>query len=194
MPQTRLLDILHRAGEMPAEAFEKQAEEVIRLSQAVIDAFYREARLFLAGSGNMNHIAALVEAYFVDRLASSFERPSLPAVALGQNLSLRNVFDQRGRGNECLSRSFDLLARDGDLLLLFADGMHDSAMEALAQKAADCGCTTALVRPEKLGWTGPPVEFCFQLPTDHDGEQLELALLFGRMLCGLVEHGLFQVV
>ncbi len=194
MPQARLLDILRRAGDLPVETYETQAGELARLSGAVVDAFHRDARLLLAGSGNMSHIAALVEAYFVDRLASSFERPSLPAVALGQNLSLLRVFEHRGRSTACLPRSFELLAREGDLLLMFADGAHDPAMETVAQQAVDFGCPTALVRPEKLAWTGPPVEFCFQLPTDHDGEQVELALLFGRLLCELVERGLFQVV
>ncbi|RMF42669.1 MAG: SIS domain-containing protein [Deltaproteobacteria bacterium] len=193
MPQTRLLDSLRRTCDLTAETFEKQAGELTRLSGAIVEAFHRDGRLFVAGSGNLTQIAALVEAYFVDRL-TSFERPPLPAVALGQNLPLGTALDQHGRSAERLARPFSMLARSGDLLLMFADGSHDPALEALGQAAADLGCPTTLVRPERLDWTGPPVEFCFQLPTDHDGEQVELSLLFGRLLCELVERGLFQAV
>ncbi len=191
MPQTKLLDALQRHAEMIRLTFEAQAGELTRLAQMVAGGFHRESRLFLAGSGNLGRAADLTEAYFLDQL--HFERPQLPAYSLSHDQALAASLDRHGRLGELFTRQFLLMATKGDLLLLFADGTHDPALENLAQAAVDTGCTTALIQPEKQDWTGPPVEFCFQVRSDNTGEIVEAALLFGRLLCELIERELFGI-
>jgi len=191
MPQARIMTAVARHVEQVTKTFERQAVALTSLVEQVVNGFYQEQKLLLAASGGLGEVANLIANQFLHRL--QFERPQLPAISLCHDMTLASSLSRQNLEGQYLSRQLQVLGAPGDLLLVLFDGQHDAALESAVQVARDREMPVAVLGPAKPGWSGPPVDFSLDLEAETVGELAETALLFGRLLCEMVEHELFGI-
>ncbi len=191
MPQTRIMSAVVQHAEQVTKSFELQSGELAQLVEQVVGGFYQERKLLLVASGSLGEVANLVANQFLHRL--QFERPQLPALSLCHDRTLAASLERQGQGKQFFARQLQVLASAGDLLLILSDGQHDAALDAAVQVARDRECAVAVLRSAKSDWTGPSVDFNFEFEVGNAGELAGAALLFGRLLCEMVEHELFGI-
>ena len=83
------------------------------------------------------------------------------------------------------------LAAPGDLLIVFAGLHRDEALEEAIAAARALGCGTAVFASGEVLLRGEEPDFLFTVATDSPARLMEGALLFGHLLCELVETQLF---
>lgn len=191
MPQTKILEAVGRHSEMIQSTFEDQAAEMARIAEQVSSGFHHGHKLLVAASGSLGDVANLVANQFLYRL--QFERPQLPALSLCHDRTLGASLERHGQMSQLLARQLQVVCAPGDLLLIFSDGRHDTGLEEAVQVARDGECSTALLHPQRNDWAGPPVDFRFRFATENSCAMAEGCMLFGRVLCELVEHDLFGI-
>jgi D-sedoheptulose 7-phosphate isomerase len=165
-----------------------QGEDLLRLAERTVEIFHNGGRLLVLGGGSLGGVAALIANRFLYRL--SLERPSLPAISLGLDANLAAALARDGGSRQYFSRQLQALSSGGDLLLAFSELPADEAVQEALQTARRLDCSTAAILPRKAELSDPP-EFFFRLDTDSVARMSEGALLFGQLLCEMVEGELF---
>ncbi len=189
MKQSKIHLAVKEQTALLGECLAGHGEGLERLAGELVAGFNQGGRLLLAGSGPLGTVAELVADLFLYRL--SFERPSLPALALGRDPSLAACMLRDGQGRAYFSRQLRALAGGNDLLLVLADGSRDEALLDLLPLARQLECKTALIVPEGAPLAGEEVDFLFALKTAAPTRLLEMGLFMGQLLCELVEGELF---
>lgn len=190
MPAERVARSIREITQM-IEVFPAQGDKLAAFSLRLVEVFNQGGRLLLLGSGALGAIADLVATRFLHRL--SLERPSLPAISFSHDPILAAALARDGQSNQYLARQLRAATVGGDIVLAFGDGGRDEAvLEALAA-ARQLGCMTALVTPPKEDVGGEPPDFLFRLECESPARIAEGSLLFGHLLCELVEGELFGI-
>lgn len=171
----------------------QQGGAVSHLAQQLSSLFAGGGQLLLAGSSAFLPVVQLLAGHFTYRLG--FDRPVLPAVALGSDPVLAAVMCNSGQADKHLVRHYRSLASENHLLLLFNDGSSDASLRALRDEALDDDRQVALL--SAVGSSDPlcrdGVDICIGLGAESVARQLELSLFAGQLLCELVESELFGV-
>lgn len=161
------------------------------LAGRLCEAFQRDGRLFVCGSGPMTMVADLAANLFLYRLG--FERPALPVISLCHDASLLHSLSRDGQGRQVFSRQLRPLATENDILLLFADLHPDPALTEALLAAERIGMTTAAVAPAKIALSGEvPPQIFFRLESSSPARIVETSVVFAHLLCELVEAELFE--
>lgn len=190
MPSERIARSIREITQM-IEALPSQGEELAAFALRLVEVFTQGRRLLLIGSGPLGAVADLVATRFLHRL--SLERPSLPALSLCRDPVLAAALARDGQSAQYLARQLRAATVGGDIVLAFADGGRDEAiLEALAA-ARQLDCTTALVTPGRDESGGENPDFLFRLECETPARLAEGSLLFGHLLCELVEGELFGI-
>lgn len=172
-------------------AFAGQGGTLHVLARKVADAFQRNGRLWLAGSGPMSAAAHLVSNLFLHRL--TLERPPLPAIALGQDAVLASTLEREGEGRQVLFRQLRTMANPRDLLLVFGTIGSDPAAEEVLEGGRQMELVTATVYPQGSRLAQAATDFSYVLDTKSMARAIEGSIFFGQLLCTLVEGELFGV-
>lgn len=171
----------------------QQGNELTRLAQQLGALFAGGGQLLLAGSAAFQPLAQLLAGHFTYRLG--FDRPVLPAVALGSDPVLATLMSNNGEFDQHLVRHYRAQKSENHFLLLFSDGSAAAPLRALRDEVLDnegqVGLLTAESQSDPLCRDG--VEICIDLGTTQVVRQLELSLFAGQLLCELVEAELFGV-
>lgn len=164
-----------------------------QLTGKISSTFAAGGQLLVAGSGALQPLAQLLASYFTFKL--SFDRPVLPAVALGADPVLAAAMVHAAQSEQLLVRHYRALNSAQHLLLLLSDGSEHSALLAVRDAALDNGQPVALlsVRGEADLLCRDGVEICIDLGTDSLPRSHELIFFVGHLLCELVEAELFGV-
>jgi len=175
-----------------AQFNDKNRENLKTLATRLVSTFTGGGRLLIAASGNLLPIAQLTASHFTYRLG--FDRPSLPAIALGSDPVLSNSLGRDNQRHLLLARHYRALGSSNHLLLLFSDGSADPQLTELLRIAKD-EQPLALFSPRKI--SDSELADCTDLQlladTDSAARLLELSLSCGNLLCELVEAELFGV-
>lgn len=190
----RKIDASRTELQVVLETFcQQQGEELERLARQLASLFASGGQLLLAGNGSFQPLVQLLAGHFAYRLG--FDRPVLPAVALGSDPVLSAVMTNRGEQDQRLVRHYRALNGREQYLLILSDGSLSPALRALRDEVLDAGRPVALLaaegREDALCRDG--VEICIGLETAQPARQLELSLFAGQLLCELVESELFGV-
>ena len=172
---------------------QQQGAELARLAQQVGALFASGGQLLIAGSSAFQPVVQLLAGHFTYRLG--FDRPVLPAVALGSDPVLTAVMFNNGQYDQYLVRHYRALNSENHLLLMINDGSVSAPLQALRDEVLDNDGAVALLtvdsQSDQLCRDG--VEICIDMGTAQVVRQLELSLFAGQLLCELVESELFGV-
>jgi D-sedoheptulose 7-phosphate isomerase len=171
----------------------QQTGGVSRLAQKLSGTFASGGQLLVAGSGTLQPLAQLLASFFTFKLG--FDRPVLPAVALGADPVLAAAMVHAAQVEQLLARHYRALNNGQQLLLLLSDGSDQAALRAVRDAALENGQPVALIsaRGEADSLCRDGVEICIDLGTDNLARSHELILFVGHLLCELVEAELFGV-
>lgn len=176
---------LIRDAVVPQEAI------LMALAGRLCEAFQREGRLFVCGSGPMTVVADLTANLFLYRLG--FERPALPVISLCHDSTLLFSLSRDGLSRQFFSRQLRPVATENDMLLVFSDLHPDPALNEALLTAERIGMTTAAVAPAKIALAGEvPPQIFFRLDSASPARIVEAAVVFAHILCELVEAELFE--
>lgn len=183
-------------GTESAQLFEQfclaNGDKLQEMTTQLVTTFTSGGRLLIAASGNLLPIAQMTASHFTHRLG--FDRPSLPAIALGTDTSLAASLARNGQQHLLLERHYRTLGSSNHILLLLSDGSTDPQLTELIRYAKS-EQTLALLTPQKN--EDSELTDCTDLqliaPTDSPARLLELTLFCGNLLCELVEAELFGV-
>ncbi|WP_303722467.1 hypothetical protein [Malonomonas rubra] len=172
---------------------QQQGGGVTGLAHRLGELFAGGGQLLLAGSAAFQPVAQLLAGHFTYRLG--FDRPVLPAIALGSDPALAAVMSNAGESEQLLVRHYRALNSDNHLLLMLNDGSASNALRALRDEVLDNEQQVALLTSESHAdpLCRDGVDHCIDLGTSVVPRQLELALFAGQLLCELVEAELFGV-
>lgn len=170
---------------------EDHAGEMNRLALQIVESFHGEGRIFLVGNGPQAGVAGMIATAFQHRL--DFARPSLPAVALTHDIMLSGSLSREGNGRQFFSRQLRSVAARADTVLVLADGQRDEAIVEALATSRQIGCTTVVVGTSDPDLLGSPPDYRFSLVSESAPRTLEAQLVFGHVLCELVEKELFGV-
>lgn len=172
---------------------QQQGDELNRLAQQLGALFAGGGQLLLAGSAAFQPVVQLLAGHFTYRLG--FDRPALPAIALGSDPMLAALMANSGEPNQHLVRHYRALNSENHLLLMFNDGSSSAALRALRDELLDNDRPVTLVTAERQSdpLCRDGVDICIELGTALVPRQLELSLFAGQLLCELVETELFGV-
>lgn len=175
------------------EQFSSENSENLRtLATQLVSTFTGGGRLLIGASGNLQPIAQMTASHFTCRLG--FDRPSLPAVALGADATLAASLARNNQQHLLLARHYRSLGSDNHLLLILSDGSADPQLAELI-RVAKGGQPIALLTPQKN--EDNELTGCTNLQllveTESPARLLELTLFCGNLLCELVEAELFGV-
>ncbi|NOY12781.1 MAG: hypothetical protein GXP51_03570 [Deltaproteobacteria bacterium] len=172
---------------------QQQGDELARLAQQLGALFTGGGQLLLAGGAAFQPVVQLLAGHFTYRL--DFDRPALPAIALGSDPILTAVMANAGQQEQALVRHYRALNSDNHLLLLFNDGSASASLRALCDEVLDNERPVALLTADRqadpLCCDG--LDICIDLGTALLPRQLEITLFAGQLLCELVESELFGV-
>jgi len=171
----------------------QQGDELSRLAKQLGATFAGGGQLLLAGSAAFQPVVQVLAGHFTYRLG--FDRPVLPAIALGSDPVLTAVMLNNGESDQHLVRHYRAVNSENHLLLLLNDGSASPALRALRDEALDNNCQVALLTADSQSdpLCRDGVKVCIELGTTLVSRQLELSLFVGQLLCELVESELFGV-
>jgi len=191
MGQERITRTLREHTAVLTETFAVHAADLERFAREMVNVFHRGGRLLVCGSGSLTAIADLTANLFLHRL--SLERPLLPALSLGHDMTLATSLLRDGQGHEFFARQLRAVATGQDMVLAFAGGHREESLETGLAAARQLGCGTAMVLQGKGEWLRDSVDFLFRLETESVPRAVEGSLLFGHLLAELVEGELFGI-
>ncbi len=174
------------------QQFSQQGENLSRIASRLGGIFAAGGQLLVAGSGRTQPLAQLLASQFTYQLG--FERPALPALALGSDPTLAGIM-RPGAAEQLLVRHYRALGSAQHLLLVLATGQADNGLRLLIEAVSDSGQPIVLIAPE--GAADPlyqdGLEACVSLGARQAARSLELTMFAGHLLCELVEAELFGV-
>lgn len=189
--QDRIAQAVQEHHNIMRETFSSQGVLLTALAQRVVQTFHSGGRLFICGNGTLAALADITEQLFLHRMV--LERPSLPAHSLCHDGKMAQLLARDDQAQHLFMRQLKTLAGEHDLLLVYADGSDDPAINEVCAGAVRLGLTTALVMPAKGACAAEQPQMTFRFASDSPARLAEGVLLFAHLLCDLVEAELFGV-
>ena len=190
--QERLANSCRQISSTTDELAEKQGEILIQIGHQLAELFTRGGQLVIAGNGPLQAVAQQMATAFSHRLG--FERPPLPAVALGGNQFLTAALLADQQPQEILAREYRTHSEREHMLLVFYNGEHSPQIRHLIDQFEDTRSLVLIGPASKESTTKESqAAFSVKLPGDSPARLIELALICGHLICELVEGELFGV-
>jgi len=190
--QDRLFNSCRKLKSQIDELADNQGETLVQISHQLTEIFTRGGQLILAGNGSLQAVAQQLAIAFSHRL--SFERPALPAFALGVNPTFTAALLADRQPHEILGREYRSHSSNEHMLLIFCSESPSPQINYLVQQIEEHRALV-LIGPqhkEDLVKNHQPAS-TLTLPAESPARLAELALICGHLICELVEGELFGV-
>lgn len=165
-------------------------EKVIkRIAEAAIDCYKHNGKVILFGNGgscsdSMHLAAELVSRYY-------FDRKSLPAIALTDNVSLTAIGNDYGY-EDVFAKQVEGFVKKGDVVIGISTSGNSKNVIIAIEKAKELGGITVGFTGKKGGNLKDKVDICLSIPSDDTPRIQEGYMLAGHIICELVEKELFE--
>jgi D-sedoheptulose 7-phosphate isomerase len=186
----RFAAMMHKSAELKRRIAAELAETVIAVVGACETALRGGGKLLFCGNGGSAGDAMHLATEMVIRLRGSVERPSWPAMTLGQDPTMITAAGNDFGYDRVFERPLRGLGRRGDVLFgITTSGRSRNIIEAL-RAARDMGITTVGL----LGGTGlPALEHCdhaLLVPDPETARVQECHIALGHAVLELLEDRL----
>jgi len=188
----RVITLFHESIEAKMQAGEELAPRIASASQAIVEALLNEKKILTCGNGISAALAQTLAASLINRFEQ--ERPSLPAIHLGSDITSQTAIARDYSFNEIYAKQVRALGNPGDILVIISsDGnpsnllqaisaAHDKEIQVIALTGRDGGDTAALLDTKDIELRAPLIA----KPRIH-----EVHLLTIFCLCDLIDQQLF---
>ncbi len=129
----RVITLFHESIEAKMQSGEALAPLIAEASEMIVHSLINEGKLLVCGNGTSAASAQILTANLINRFEQ--ERPGLPAIALGTDLTHYTAND--GQQNEAFARQIRALGQAGDLLILISTSGNPSNLIQAVRAAHD---------------------------------------------------------
>lgn len=189
--QERLAHSCHQLSTLVAELAKTQGETLIRAGHKLAEIFTRGGQLILAGDGPLQTAVQSTAVAFSHRLG--FERPPLPAIALGGDPILTAALLADQQPHEILAREYRTYNEREHMLLLFCTATPSVQIRHLIEQLDETRTLVMAVPENSPLDLGQQPALKLSLPECPPARYLEITQFCGHLLCELVESELFGV-
>tara|TARA_Y100000310_G_C20495098_1_gene721140 strand:- start:49 stop:609 length:561 start_codon:yes stop_codon:yes gene_type:complete len=165
--------------------FVSQSENILRVSNKIIECFKSEGKLLIFGNGGSAADAQHIAAEFTGRFM--LERQGLPAIALTTDSSVLTSISNDYDYSKVFERQVESLAKEGDVLL----GISTSGNSENVVKAFEKGKEIGTVNISLTGKDGGKIKEISDLnvhsSSDNTARIQECHLLAYHIICEIVE-------
>lgn len=191
--EQRVITLFHESIEAKMHSGEALAPLICEASQMVVHALLNENKLLVCGNGTSAATAQILAANLINRF--EHERPSLPAIALGSDITTQTSIANDYSFNEVYAKQIRALGHPGDLLVVFTtsgnpsnlvqaiQAAHDRDMGVIALTGRDGGDVAALLNDIN--------DIELRVPVHSRARIHEVHLLTLFTLCDLIDMQLF---
>ena len=164
-------------------------ETIKKIAETIIDCYKRDGKLILFGNGGSCSDSMHLATEFVSRYY--FDRKSLPAIALTDNVSLTAIGNDYSF-EDIFAKQVEGFVRKGDVIIgISTSGNSKNVIKAVA-KAKELGGITVAFTGRKGGVLKGKVDICLSIPSYDTPRIQEGYMLAGHIICELVEKELFK--
>lgn len=188
----RVITLFHESIEAKMQVGEALAPMLVAASQIIVQTLLNEGKVLTCGNGLSAAQAQTLTACLVNRFEQ--ERPSLPAVTLGTDITTLSAIASDSSFTDIYAKQIRTLANAGDVLVVFhsagnssnllqaISAAHDKEMTVIAFTGRDGGDIAALLDVDDL-------ELRASINSVPRIQEVHLLSVF--CLCDLIDHQLF---
>lgn len=190
----RVYTLFQRSVEAKMQVGEGLVPAIVRASDCIVQALLDECKILVCGNGLSAALAQMFTASLADRFER--ERPGLPAIWLGSNLTTYTAIAAENGINEVYAKSVKALGREGDVLVVITTTGNSanliSAVEVARDRGMDVICLTGgdggdISRLLEVN----DVEICAALNSRSRIHEVHLLCIF--CICDLIDNSLFGI-
>jgi len=190
--QDRLSNSCQQISSRVNDLVVNQGQTLLKIGHELTEIFTRGGQLILAGNGALMAVAQQTAVAFSHRL--SFERPPLPAIALGSNPFFTAALLADQQAQEILSREYRSYSDQEHMLLIFCDQQPSPQIDHLIDQIEDTRLLVIIGPAPEGGWPDAHKPgLSLNLNGDSPARLTELGIICGHLICELVEGELFGV-
>jgi len=190
----RVYTLFRDSVEAKMEVGEALAPEIERASTLITNALLNERKVLVCGNGSSAALAQIFTSSMLDRFET--ERPSLPAIWLGSNLSTYTAIAADQGISEVFAKPLRALGVEGDVLLAIStsgntqnmiqavSAAHDRNISVIALTGRDGGDISSLISDTDIE---------LRVPINSRSRIHEIHLLILFCLCDLIDSQLFGI-
>ena len=173
------------------EAVEKLSETretIKKIAEIIIGCYKHKGKIILFGNGGSCSDSMHLATEFVSRYY--FDRKSIPAIALTDNVSLTAIGNDYGF-EDVFAKQVEGFVNKGDVVIgISTSGNSKNVIKAI-EKAKELGGITVAFTGKKGGILKDRVDICLNIPTDDTPRIQEGYMLAGHIICEIVEKEMF---
>ena len=163
-------------------------ETIRKVAEAIIECYKQHGKVILFGNGGSCSDSMHLATEFVSRYY--FDRKSLPAIALTDNVSLTAIGNDYGY-EDVFAKQVEGFVNKGDIVIgISTSGNSKNVIKAI-DKAKDMGGVTVGFTNKNGGLLKNKVDICLSIPSNDTPRVQEGYMLAGHIICELVEKELF---
>ena len=190
--QNQILEILKNAVQVKAAILTDAnlVDELERVSNCLVDVFKNGSKLMLCGNGgsaaDAQHIAAELSGRFY------FDRAPLDAEALHVNTSYLTAVANDYSYDKIYSRMVTARGKKGDALIAISTSGNSGNVIEAVKAANEMGVITIGFTGKDGGKMNALCDYLIKAPSDDTPRIQECHILFGHLLCEIIEGTLFK--
>ena len=164
-------------------------ETIKKIVEIIISCYKQNGKVILFGNGgscsdSMHLATELLSRYY-------FDRKSLPAIALTDNVSLTAIGNDYSY-EDVFAKQVEGFVKKGDVVIgISTSGNSKNVIKAI-EKANELGGISVGFTGRKGGILKDKVDICLDVPSDDTPRIQEGYMLAGHIICELVERELFD--
>ena len=171
---------------------DREKQTIVSVGQLLVDAYRKQATVFLFGNGGSAGDAQHIAAELVGRF--TMERRALPAVALTTNTSTLTALGNDYSYDIVFSRQLEAFGRPGDIAIGISTSGNSGNVLAGLETAKRLGMVTVGMTGETGGRIRDITEHCICVPSRDTARIQESHITVGHILCEMIEAELFSEI
>lgn len=171
---------------------DREKQTIVSVGQLLVDAYRKQATVFLFGNGGSAGDAQHIAAELVGRF--TMERRALPAVALTTNTSTLTALGNDYSYDIVFSRQLEAFGRPGDIAIGISTSGNSGNVLAGLETAKRIGMVTVGMTGETGGRIRDITEHCICVPSRDTARIQESHITVGHILCEMIEAELFSEI
>lgn len=159
-----------------------------KISEYIINCYKNSGKVILFGNGGSCADSMHLATEFVSRYY--FDRKSIPAIALTNNVSLTAIGNDYSF-EDVFAKQVEGFVKKGDVVIgISTSGNSKNVIKAI-EKAKELGGITVGFTGRKGGILKDKVDVCLNIPSNDTPRIQEGYMLAGHIICELVEREIF---